>query len=111
MEIGLIKSYDKAAQVGSLVSTEGQELTFGYINGQNMIFSNSGVTPQFSGRHEQPDGYSLKLPSEGDSVVFRKYSNGLVATWSYLYHFTDSAERHYPSIFCSLLIEKNKSWQ
>lgn len=101
MEIGLIKSYNKTAQTGLLVTTDSQELTFGYDNGQNMIFSNSDDTPQFSGSHEQPDGYSLKHPSEGDSVAFKRDDNGLVVTWGYLHHFIDSVERHYPGSFAA----------
>jgi hypothetical protein len=99
MQLGMITSYDTLTLSGTVTTVGGEELKFSYADGQNMRFSKSQSTPTFSGTHEQPGKYFLKHPDVGDAVAFSLNDEGGIATWGYVRHYLEAAERHYPTRF------------
>lgn len=101
MNLGIVTAYDSDKQSGEITDTLGNRLRFYYKDGQNMLYGNNLVTPEFSGHHEQPSGYSLKLPAVGDPVSFTKPDEGTVDTWGYIRHFIDLVERRHGTSFAA----------
>lgn len=99
MNLGIVTTFDNDKQSGEIADTLGNKLMFYYKDGQNMVYGDDLVTPKFSGHHEQPSGYSLKLPAVGDSVSFAKPDKGMVNVWGYARHFTDLAEKQHGTGF------------
>jgi hypothetical protein len=101
MEVGMIEAYDSITESGLIVTTQGEKLEFLYKDGQNWTFSPGDATPALSGKHEQPEGFSLKRPDKGDPVAFNRTSDGCVKTWGYLHTYVTIAEGRYPTRFVS----------
>lgn len=103
MEIGIVTSYDQSTQVGEITSPTGELFAFEYKNGQHLKTGNDIVTPQFTGRHAQPKGYSLKIPRLGDPVIFIRSNDNktMIKTWGYGRHFVNAAEYKYGTEFVS----------
>ncbi|TAK89513.1 hypothetical protein EPO04_00135 [Patescibacteria group bacterium] len=97
MEIGIVTSYDSDTELG-VVAANNNELSFKYGDGQNMIFDSKLKEPTLSGKHEQPEGFSLKEPDIGDPIAFMR-DNELVTAWGYLNHYIGLAERKHPTRF------------
>jgi hypothetical protein len=93
MELGVVCAFDASSLQGQIMTPDGRIYTFDYARGQNMM--SGRPTPQFTGRHEQPAGFRLKHPSEGDVVAFARAARGAINTWGYVYHFMDLVERQY----------------
>ncbi len=96
MLFGVIHSYDKGSQTGQLLSSGSQLLNFAYGQGQNLMNEGNASTPAFTGRHEQPKGYSLKIPVPGELVIFES-ADGLLARWGYICHYQTLAIRRLES--------------
>jgi hypothetical protein len=101
MNLGIVTTFDNDKQSGEITDTLGNKLSFFYKDGQNMLSGDDLVTPKFSGHHEQPSGYSLKLPAVGDPVSFIKLDNGTVRLWGYVRHFMDLVERKHGTRFAA----------
>lgn len=99
MEIGMVDSYDGTTSSGVAVTTDGEKLELLYEDGQNWVFNQGTSTPTLSGKHGQPEGFSLKHPDTGDPVAFIREGNGSIEAWGYLHHYVGLAERRHPTRF------------
>jgi hypothetical protein len=93
MEFGAVTSYDVNSEIGQIIASDGARLRFTYYQGQNLISVPKSSVPLFSGHHEQPEDYFLKVPQSGDVVVFER-SDRLVR-WGYMAHYQDLTSRQY----------------
>jgi hypothetical protein len=88
MEVGLIVGFDPDTEHGSILSSEGEVLRFSFEDGQNFCSVSALSVPQFTGRHDQPGDFKLKMPKLGDPVVFVSGGrNGPVQAWGYAESF------------------------
>lgn len=99
MTIGVITTYNSSKESGEITDTDGNVLVFLYKDGQNMKSGEDLITPQLTGHHAQPKGYSLKIPMIGDPVVFN--GTNKVTEWGYTRHFVELAERQYGTLFAT----------
>ena len=99
--MGIVTAYDNNKQSGEITDTAGNKMNFYYKDGQSLIYGNSLVIPQFSGHHDRPTGYALKVPAIGDAICFTKLNKGMVKVWGYVRHFIDLTERQYGTNFAT----------
>ena len=99
MELGIISSYNAELQTGDITSVKGEKFTFQFAQGQSMQFGEGLATPQFSGTHDQPEGYALKTPGVGDPVAFQRNNEHGIDVWGYARHYVELVEKRYPSRF------------
>jgi hypothetical protein len=99
MQLGVVVNFDQEKGSGIIASVDGERYKFDYKQGQNMVFGDGLATPQFTGRHEQPHGYSLKTPRLGDPVTFIESGPNSITAWGYARHFIDAVECNFGTEF------------
>ncbi len=98
MQIGIVLTWESTSNSGSILSSR-TEVSFNYGSGRSVISSSSEHEPELSSTHNQGDGFKLKLPRIGDSVVFFTAPDGSVQSWGYAEHYVGAAVRKFGSGF------------
>lgn len=105
MEVGVVTAFDLFTHTGVISTSEGNEYSFAYQQGQNQAYGPGLDSPVFSGRHEQPAGFGLKLPRPGDPVLFQLSASDGISVWGYLRHYLDLAEHRHGTQFVSTSLD------
>lgn len=95
MTIGIIQSISSDGSVGIILTAEGKARRFKYMSGQNFELHENALVPRLTGRHQQPNGFQLKIPAIGDAVVLLEGASSEVSAWGYVEHFVYLLERRH----------------
>jgi len=98
-EAGIVSKYNDIKQRGVIASSDGRTHRFRFTDGQNMMSGDDLVVPRFTGRHDQPPGFRLKVPRVGDAVIFTAKPRQGYITWGYMQHYLYLVERKHGSEF------------
>ena len=92
-----------ALLTGTARSADGQEYTLHYNAGQSFYTSDDHPLPRLTGKHEQPDGYQLKVPQVGDPVLIQlPLHEQKEVYWGYMRHYIDLVEHRYGTAFVAI---------